>query len=112
MHPGRLWEAGVATPAWAAEVEAAVRTSPHVGRKWQTIQSAIGDMPPGAMAELMVQLTRALADSSGRPVVTQTVVDVIDEWYHRALFVRANRDDPVEPVFTVGDWNQLPDREL
>jgi hypothetical protein len=93
----------------ARQVESAVRKSPEALVKWQVIQDNIGLLPQDSLRDLIVDMVRILSTGEG-VVVTDAVIEVIDEWHHRALSAAAQKESRESPVLTEEQWEALPDR--
>jgi hypothetical protein len=86
-----------------------LRSTPDALKKWQVIQNNLPALPENALRDLMAELTRTLVAEESR--VTEAVLQVIEDWYRRALFAGSRmKGDPVDPVLTIEQWEALPDR--
>jgi hypothetical protein len=101
----------VPVSAVAHEIEAAIKESPDVLRKWQAIQDNLVSMPPNALRDMIVDLVQGMATDDG-PVVTDAVVAVIDDWYRRCLFAQVQQGTAEEPVLTEQQWDAQPERRF
>ncbi len=63
--------------------------------KWRVIQANIADLGEDALRDLLADVMR-MYTSHGN-AVTVEMTELIDSWYRRALFVAADRRDPVDP---------------
>lgn len=84
--------------------------SPEIARKWRAIQIAMVEFPDQAVRELLAHFAEAMDRyKAGERGV---IVDFVDDWHRRAMFVFEQRSRPVEPVVGPTDWHKLPERSF
>lgn len=82
-------------------------SSEQQGRRWEEIQEAMGDLPPGSLRDFVVEFVRSLV------VDRSATQEVIDDWHRRARSARSQARYPhANAVKSVEDWHKLPDRTL
>jgi len=88
--------------------EAVVRgTDEHYHMMWETIRAEIPSLQPEHLADLKADLDRL----SAAPTSSMTF-EVLEDWYHRVLSMRAQREKPVEPVRSTEEFEALPSRSF
>lgn len=93
---------------WAArQIDAVTRQDSPILAQWQAIQDELRDMPPDALRDLFLDFVRTVVvlDESDSDPDENPLLDLIEQWYRRALFVRAERERPSGPI---DRWPQVP----
>lgn len=101
----------VAARAWAAKsVQAAVVSStPANLDKWQAIQEGLSVLPPDSLRELMIEFWRSVHLLDTGKTDPEALEWVIQRWYEKATFARAQAERPVNPEIDMAEW---PDRSF
>jgi hypothetical protein len=81
------------------------RESEQESRRLRTIRDELVHFPPDFLEELADDLERVASGSFPREENDR----VLEDWYHRALSVRATRAKPVDPVMTYDEARALLD---
>ncbi len=82
-------------------------TDEHYHLMWETIRAEIPSLQPEHLADLKADLDRA----SVAPTASRTF-EVLEDWYHRIVSMRAQREKPVEPVRSIEEFEALPSRSF
>jgi len=99
---------GVSVSEAAREFESASALD-DVRAKLRTIQETFPELPTDALAAFIADLLQVPAKRRDDP---DALDHLFADWHKRALFAKAQRERPTEPIRTSDDWEKLPDRSF